>query len=61
VPAGGATIVEFTVDYPGKYVLVDHALMRTDKGAWGTIEVTGPADTRIFEGDFTTEKSHEGH
>jgi nitrite reductase (NO-forming) len=60
VPAGGATIVEFTVDYPGTYVLVDHALMRTDKGAWGTLEVTGPADSTIFDGDFT-ESVHEGH
>ncbi|OGG66354.1 nitrite reductase, copper-containing [Candidatus Kaiserbacteria bacterium RIFCSPLOWO2_02_FULL_45_11b] len=60
VPAGGATIVEFTVDYPGTYVLVDHALMRTDKGAWGTIEVTGPADPTIYEGDFT-KTSGSGH
>lgn len=60
VPAGGATIVEFTVDYPGTYVLVDHALMRTDKGAWGTIEVTGEADPTIFDGDFS-ERSYEGH
>lgn len=58
VPAGGATIVEFTVDYPGKYVLVDHALMRTDKGAWGILEVTGPADPAIFEGNFTETAEH---
>ncbi len=60
VPAGGATIVEFTVDYPGTYVLVDHALMRADKGAWGTIEVTGPADKNIFDGVFSTD-SHKSH
>lgn len=60
VPAGGATIVEFTVDYPGTYVLVDHALMRADKGAWGTIEVTGEANPTIFDGDFS-EHGHEGH
>ena len=57
VPAGGATIVEFTVDYPGTYVLVDHALMRTDKGAWGTIEVTGQADPTIYDGDFSKPKN----
>lgn len=61
VPAGGATIVEFTVDYPGTYVLVDHALMRTDKGAWGTIEVTGEADPTIFDGVFDEQSSHKGH
>lgn len=60
VPAGGATIVEFTVEYPGTYVLVDHALMRADKGAWGTLEVTGEADSSIFEGDFS-EHAHVGH
>lgn len=60
VPAGGATIVEFTVDYPGKYVLVDHALMRTDRGAWGVLEVTGEADPTIFDGDFTVHE-HMGH
>lgn len=60
VPAGGASIVEFTVDYPGTYVLVDHALMRTDKGAWGTIEVTGEADPAIFDGDFEAH-DHDGH
>lgn len=61
IPAGGATIVEFTVEYPGKYVLVDHALMRTDKGAWGVLEVTGEANPEIFDGDFTNTTSHESH
>jgi nitrite reductase (NO-forming) len=60
VPAGGATIVEFTVDYPGDYVLVDNALMRADKGAWGVLEVTGEADPLIYNGDFT-EHEHSGH
>lgn len=54
IPAGGATIVEFTVEYPGTYTLVDHALMRTDKGAWGTLTVTGEADPSVFSGDFST-------
>ncbi len=48
VPAGGATVVEFTVDVPGKYILVDHALARLDRGAWGTLEVTGDANPEIF-------------
>ncbi len=49
IPAGGATIVEFQVDYPGEYVLVDHALSRVDKGAWGVLRVTGEANPDIFE------------
>jgi nitrite reductase (NO-forming) len=54
IPAGGSTIVEFKVEYPGKYVLVDHALMRTDKGAWGVLEVVGEKNDSIFGGDFSS-------
>lgn len=39
VPAGGATIVEFTLDEPGVYKLVDHALSRLEKGALGELIV----------------------
>ncbi len=45
---GGATIVEFTVDVPGKYILVDHALARMNKGAWAVLEVSGPENPEIF-------------
>ncbi len=51
VPAGGATVVEFTADVPGTYILVDHALARLDKGAWGTLSVVGAARPDIFFGD----------
>jgi len=47
---GGASIVEFTVDVPGKYLLVDHALSRMNKGAWAVLEVTGDAQPEIFSG-----------
>lgn len=49
VPPGGATVVEFGVDYPGSYLLVDHALSRLDKGAVGILEVDGEADPEIYE------------
>lgn len=39
VPAGGSTIVEFTAEVPGNYVLVDHALSRLNKGAWAILKV----------------------
>ncbi|NLN29472.1 MAG: nitrite reductase, copper-containing [Firmicutes bacterium] len=49
VPAGGATWVEFTVDVPGTYTLVDHSLSRAvDKGALATIEAVGPGAPDIF-------------
>ena len=50
VPAGGATVVDFTLLEPGNYTLVDHALARIDRGAWGILHVDGPADKAIFDG-----------
>jgi nitrite reductase (NO-forming) len=50
VPAGGATWVEFTIDVPGTYTLVDHALSRAlDKGAVAQIVATGEANPAIFD------------
>lgn len=46
---GGAAIVEFTVDVPGNYILVDHALTRLNKGAWAIIEAEGEPRPDIFE------------
>ena len=48
VPAGGATIVEFTVDVPGRYLLVDHALARLERGLVGFILAEGPARPDIY-------------
>lgn len=51
VPAGGAAIVDFKVDVPGTYVLVDHSLSRAfNKGALGMLKVTGPEDRVIYSG-----------
>ena len=46
---GGASIVEFTTDVPGKYILVDHALARLNKGAWAVLEVEGAESPDIFQ------------
>jgi len=48
VPPGGATMVEFKLDVPGNYILVDHALSRAEKGLSGILEVTGPENPEIF-------------
>src|SRR5690606_15805129 len=48
VPPGGATMVEFKVDYPGNYLIVDHALARAEKGLAGILVVKGKADPAIF-------------
>jgi len=50
IPAGGATIVEFTVEVPGEYNIVDHSLSRTfNKGALGKIKVTGEQNPKVFK------------
>lgn len=50
IPAGGAAWVEFDVDVPGDYILVDHSLNRTlGKGALAILHVEGEANPELFE------------
>ncbi len=56
VPPGGAAIVEFKINVPGTYVLVDHAITRAfNKGALGQIEVEGPENKAIYSGKIRDE------
>lgn len=51
IPPGGASMVEFMVDVPGSYPLVDHALFRTfNKGALGMLKVEGEGNAIIYSG-----------
>lgn len=61
VPAGGASIVEIDFEVPGRYILVDHALARLDRGAWGYIDVVGEENKEIFDGDIEDEHDHTEH
>ena len=56
VPPGGAAVVDFQVQVPGKYMLVDHALSRVERGLVGILEVTGPENTAVFK-DYDPAKS----
>jgi nitrite reductase (NO-forming) len=50
IPAGGAAVVEFRVDVPGRFLLVDHSLSRAmDKGALGALVVTGKGRPGVFK------------
>src|SRR5262245_24621885 len=51
VPAGGATIVEFKLEVPGRYILVDHALSRLERGLAGFLVVEGPPNPEVFHGE----------
>lgn len=48
VPPGGATVVEFGVEVPGTYTLVDHAIFRLEKGGVGFLEVEGDPRHDIY-------------
>ena len=41
IPSGSASIVDFKVDVPGNYLLVDHAIFRILRGAVGILSVAG--------------------
>lgn len=51
IPAGGSAIVEFRVEAPGTYVLVDHSIFRAfNKGALGMLKVEGDDDLAVYSG-----------
>ena len=50
IPAGGAAIVELTMQVPGRFLLVDHSIVRAmEKGALGIIEVSGDEQPGVFK------------
>ena len=58
VPPGGATMVEFKVEVPGRYILVDHALSRLERGLAGYLYVEGEEQPDIFNGVLTEGSGH---
>jgi nitrite reductase (NO-forming) len=49
VPPGGAVAVEVKLDVPGRFLLVDHALSRMEKGLMGIVNVEGPGNPDVFK------------
>src|SRR5262249_57605342 len=58
VAPGGAVITEFKVDVPGNYTLVDHALVRMERGLVGILRVEGQPNTEIFDGKVEPGMGH---
>ena len=51
IPAGGAAMVEFKVDVPGTFILVDHSIFRAfNKGALGMLKVKGEEEKQLYSG-----------
>ncbi|GJL58438.1 MAG: hypothetical protein NPIRA03_12950 [Nitrospirales bacterium] len=48
IPAAGTTIVEFKVDVPGAYLLLNHSIFRVAKGAVGILSFIGENNPAIF-------------
>ena len=66
IPAGGSAMVEYRVEVPGTYILVDHSLLRTfHKGSLGMMKVEGPENKLVYSGrevdeTYLGEQSPEG-
>jgi nitrite reductase (NO-forming) len=58
VPPGGATMVEFELQVPGRYILVDHALSRLERGLAGFLYAEGEEQPAIFSGTLTEGSGH---
>jgi nitrite reductase (NO-forming) len=56
VAPGGSAIVDLTVNVPGTFVLVDHALSRAfNRGALAQLKVSGDEDKTIYSGKIRDE------
>ena len=65
IPAGGSTVVEFTPQVPGKFMMVDHAIFRVHRGAVGSLIVNGAPNPEVFDpvtaGASAYNMAHDNH
>ncbi len=51
IPAGGAAMMQFDLEVPGSYILVDHSIFRAfNKGALAILKAEGPENQAIYSG-----------
>ncbi|MDA1259257.1 MAG: copper-containing nitrite reductase [Planctomycetota bacterium] len=51
IPAGGASIVEYELEVPGTFIIVDHSIFRAfNKGALGMMKAEGSEDLLVYSG-----------
>jgi len=58
VAPGGAVVVEFKLDVPGNYTIVDHALARAERGLAGILHVEGAPHPEIYNGQVMPGMGH---
>jgi nitrite reductase (NO-forming) len=62
VPPGGAAVTEFKLDVPGRYILVDHALSRMERGLKGVLVAEGDENPQIFRPHQAADpNANDGH
>jgi len=64
VPPGGAAVTDFKVEVPGRFILVDHALSRLERGLKGFLVVDGEQRPEIFRAhqvDDPAKAAKSGH
>ena len=61
VPPGGAAITDFRVEVPGRYILVDHALSRMERGLAGHLIVEGQEQAEIYRAHQPADPHASGH
>ncbi len=67
IPSGGAAIVDFRLEVPGTFILVDHSIFRAfNKGALAMMKVEGPDNTLAYSGkevdeSYLGEQAPEGY
>jgi nitrite reductase (NO-forming) len=56
IPAGGSAIVDFRLQVPGTYILVDHSIFRAfNKGALGMLVAAGDDNRTVYSGKVLDE------
>ena len=60
VAPGGAVVVDFKTQVPGRYMLVDHALSRMERGLMGFLMVEGADNPDLYHTDYPP-AANSGH
>lgn len=60
IPSGGSAMIEFKIEVPGAYTIVDHSIFRAfHKGAIATMKADGPENLAIYSGKQADDVSLE--
>jgi len=56
IPAGGSAFMDFKINVPGTFIIVDHSLTRAfNRGALGQLKVSGEENKLVYSGKISDE------